>query len=176
MAYGDSECNKHMPKIKICDIKPAYKFEKKKVCVYDFDEKERTEIERDELLVQKIRTVCRPQWFLRVQMCPKYEWIQKNVETTEKYWTKEKVEVPVKRYCPERIKKEVEVYEVACDWKKECKEIECKEIKESNCGCEPQEHKPKPQPQPCHSYQSGSSRSRSDDDFSAGRPQLPFKY
>jgi len=172
MTNGDNECNKHMPKIRVCDIKPGYRFEKKQVCLYDFDEREKTEIECDELLYQDIRTVSKPQWFLRVRWCPKYEWVQKNVETTEKFWNKKKVEVPVKRFCTEKVEKKYDVYEVACDWKKECKEIECREVKESNCGCDEEEQRPRP-PKPCHKERhSYSSRSESGAS-QGGAPSLP---
>ena len=53
-----NECHKHLPKVRVCDIKPSYKFEKKHVTLYDFDEEKVIEEECDELLEQKIRKVC----------------------------------------------------------------------------------------------------------------------
>jgi len=170
-----NECHKHLPKVRVCDIKPSYKFEKKHVTLYDFDEEKVIEEECDELLEQKIRKVCRPQWFLRVNWKPEYKWVRKDVETTEKYWTKKDVRVPVARFCPKKVKKDYEVHELACDWKKVCKTIECKITKETEkevCGCE-EKPEPRPEPQPCRrSYSSRSNSSRGS--FRAGHPELPF--
>ena len=172
----NNDCpQKHLPKVRICNIEPGYRFEKKQVTLYDFDEEKVIEQECNELLEQRLRKVTKPQYFLRVSWCPKYTWVRKNVETTEKYWTKKEVKTDVARYCPKKVKKDYEVCEVVCDWKKVCKDIECKITHESEqpvdnggCGCD--------QGAPIKPSRASSYSSRSSSSYSnaSGAPALPF--